>query len=240
MLPDDSMLLEVNKLSAGYGEVPVLKEISLKVGLKEAVGIIGPNAAGKSTLLKAISGLVKISSGSITFDGKRIDKMQSHQLAELGISHVLAEGGIFPMTVLENLELGAYISSAREKREESLKEVFDIFPDLEKRKNQVATTLSGGERRMLSFGRGLMIKPRLLMLDEPSFGLAPILVTKIFKVIEKLHKMGIAVLLLEQNVPMTLELVDRAYVLENGQIVMEGTGKKLSKDPQVQKSYLGI
>ncbi len=200
-------MLKVDNINAYYGDLQALWGVSLQVNDGELVALVGPNGAGKTTTLKVITGLLKLASGSVSFDGNNLGKETVHKIVELGISQVPEGGRIFSgMSVLENLELGAFVPEARKVKDQSLKWVFEIFPRLEERQNQQAGTLSGGERQMLAIGRALMSKPKLLMLDEPSFGLAPILVQQMFEMIEEINKQGVTVLLVEQNVRVALEL----------------------------------
>ena len=234
-------MLEVCDVTTPYDITQALWEVCIEVNESEIVGLIGSNGAGKTALLQAISGLLTPTSGTVEFIGKRIDGLPSHTILELGISHVPEGGRVFPdMSVYENLEMGAYAMSAWEQRDETLQQIYKIFPILQDRAGQLARTLSGGERQMLAIGRGLMSKPKLCLLDEPSYGLAPKMVKEIFRVVNQLRDEGITVLLIEQNVRPTLEAADRAYVLENGRISLEGTGKKLLKSGYVRKAYLGL
>ena len=234
-------MLSVNKINVFYGDLQALWDVSLKVEKGELVALVGSNGAGKTTTLKTISGLLKPRSGSITFQGVRIDKLQSHQIVELGIVQVPEGRGLFPqMTVYENLLMGAYVKRAWDKRFETLEFVYNLFPILKERKHQIAGTLSGGEQQMLAIAKALMSRPKILMLDEPSIGLAPKLVLKVFEMIKKIHEEGVTILLVEQNVRRALEIADRAYVLETGRIVLEGTGKELLESEHVKKAYLGL
>jgi len=234
-------MLEVNNINTFYGKTQALWDVSLRIDEQELVALIGANGAGKTTLLNTISGLLCPTSGSVEFLGKRIDGLAPHTIVALGISHVPEGRKLFAdMTVRENLEMGAYTSEAWKRKEETLKQVYQAFPVLKEREGQLARTLSGGEQQMLAMGRGLMSKPRLCMFDEPSYGLAPRLVLEVFQVIKSLCKQGITVLLIEQNVRRTLEIADRAYVLENGRIVLEGVCDKLLRSDYVKKAYLGI
>jgi branched-chain amino acid transport system ATP-binding protein len=234
-------VLSLSHVSAGYGRVPAVSDISIAVGEGEAVGLLGANGAGKSTTLRAISGLVRLTSGSITFLGTDTAALPPYRIAELGIAHVPEGRQVFPeLTVKENLEIGAYIPSAKAERNRTLELVFGIFPVLAARSRQLAGTMSGGEQQMLAVGRGLMLKPRLLMLDEPSLGLAPVVTDATFEKIEEIHAMGTALLLVEQNVSRALSLVDRAYVLESGKVIMHGTSAELANNKDVQAAYLGI
>ena len=234
-------MLTLAGVTAGYGSVMALADVSLSVGEGEAVALLGANGAGKSTTLRAISGLMRLQSGTISFDGVNLGALPPYKIAELGIAHVPEGRQVFPeMTVKENLEMGAYIPLAKAERRRTMDLVFSIFPVLTERRGQLAGTLSGGEQQMLAVGRGLMLKPRLLMLDEPSLGLAPVVADVTFSKIEEIHAMGMAILLVEQNVARALALVRRAYVLEIGRIVMHGTSAELTNNQQVQAAYLGI
>ena len=221
-----------------YGDTPVLRELSFQVCSVEQVGLIGANGAGKSTTLKTVSGMLRSKTGSIEFMDENISHTESHKLVYKGLAHVPEGRRIFlQMTVLENLEMGAYIHKNPTKAE--LDDIFDRFPRLLERKNQIAGTLSGGEQQMLAMGRALISHPKLLMLDEPSMGLAPILVQQIFDIIKELHKAGTTILLVEQNAEMALQVADRAYVLESGAIALSGTGAELAESDAIKKAYLG-
>ena len=234
-------MIELRDVSASYGRVPAIGGVTINVGEGEAVGLLGTNGAGKSTTLRAISGLVKLTTGSITFLGQDITSLPPHRITELGIAHVPEGRQVFPeMTVHENLEIGSYAPRAKADRARSLDLVYGIFPRLAERRKQLAGTMSGGEQQMLAVGRGMMLKPRLLMLDEPSRGLAPVMCDVTFEKIQEIHKMGTAILLLEQNVSRALGRVQRAYVLESGKVIMRGTSAELANNPQVQTAYLGI
>jgi branched-chain amino acid transport system ATP-binding protein len=234
-------MLELSGVGASYGPVMAVTGVSITVREGEAVGLLGSNGAGKSTLLRAISGLVRLRSGSITFDGANIASLPPYEIAGHGIAHVPEGRRVFPeMTVQENLEVGAYIPRAKAERRQSLELVFSIFPKLAARKSQAAGTMSGGEQQMVAIGRGLMLKPRLLMLDEPSLGLAPVVIDSTFDAIQKIHALGMAILLVEQNAARALTLVRRAYVLEGGEVVMQGTSAELVNNAQLQEAYLGI
>ena len=234
-------MLTLSAVSAGYGSVPAVSDISIAVGEGEAVGLLGANGAGKSTTLRAISSLVRPTSGTITFLGKSIASLPAYKITELGIAHVPEGRQVFPqLTVKENLEIGAYIRSAKVARDRTLELVFNIFPVLAERRKQLAGTMSGGEQQMLALGRGLMLQPRLLMLDEPSLGLAPVVTDATFQKIQEIHAMGTAILLVEQNVSRALALVQRAYVLESGKVIMQGTSAELSNNERVRSAYLGI
>jgi branched-chain amino acid transport system ATP-binding protein len=219
----------------------VIFDASITVGDNEIVSVIGANGAGKSTLLKAISGLVPVRTGVIQFEEKTINSLKPYEIVQLGIVQVPEGRGIFPsLTVLENLEMGSYISRAKKKRKESLDKAFALFPVLGDRKGQFAGSLSGGEQQMLAIGRALMSEPKLLLLDEPSMGLAPLLVKNIFEIISKIYQQGTAVLLVEQNVFHSLNICNRAYTLENGSIGLEGEGSQLLNNPHILKAYMGI
>ena len=234
-------MLEISNLDVFYGKSQALHDVSLKVEEKEIVALVGANGAGKTTLLNTISGLVRPASGSLEFLGKRIDKLAPHDIVQQGISHIPEGRKLFSdMTVGENLEMGAYSLKAWRRRKETIKQVYQIFPILKERRKQSSNKLSGGERQMVAIGRGLMSNPRLCMFDEPSYGLAPKLFLEVLEVIKHLREQGITILLVEQNVRNTLEVADRGYVLENGQIVMEGKGKELLKSEKVKEAYLGV
>lgn len=233
-------MLTVENINAYYGDLQALWGISLQVKEGELVALVGPNGAGKTTTLRAITGLLRPASGQIQWRDHALGREPAHKIVELGISQVPEGGRIFTkMTVLENLELGAYGAKARHDRQQTLKQVYAFFPRLQERQKQMAGTLSGGERQMLAIGRALMSKPRLLLLDEPSFGLAPIMVQFMFEMIGEINKQGITVLLVEQNVRAALELANRAYVIENGRIVGQGTGDDLLSFESVRSAYLG-
>ena len=233
-------LLAITDLNAGYGKVPILHDLSFTVAEGEVIAIIGPNGAGKSTLLKTISGLITPYSGSISFAGRPIQGLAAHNVTRQGISYVPEGGRPFPnMTVRDNLLMGAY--ARRDALKDGvLDEIYAIFPVLKERETQMARTLSGGEKQMLAIGRGLASRPRLLMLDEPSLGLAPRLVDDIYQKLEVLRDLGLTVLLVEQNITYALELADRGYVLENGHIVLEGSGLELAQNEYIKVHYLGL
>ena len=234
-------MLTLSGVSASYGAVPAVSDVSITVGESEAVGLLGANGAGKSTTLRAISGLMRLTAGSITFLGANIAALPPYKIAALGIAHVPEGRQVFPeLTVKENLEIGAYIPSAKAERSRTLDLVFGIFPVLAERRKQLAGTMSGGEQQMLAVGRGLMLKLRLLMLDEPSLGLAPVVTDATFEKIREIHAMGTALLLVEQNVSRALTLVQRAYVLEGGRVIMHGSSTELANNKKVQAAYLGI
>jgi branched-chain amino acid transport system ATP-binding protein len=233
-------MLEVHNLVAGYDGVDVLRGVSVTVAAGEIVAVLGANGAGKTTLNRALSGLIQASSGHIQFDGAIISGLQPPQIVARGLIHVPEGRKIFPnMSVHENLELGSY-RRARASRAANLDKVFDLFPRLSERTAQLAGTLSGGEQQMLAIGRGLMAEPRLLILDEPSLGLSPLLVEELFSLIVRIARDGLAVMLVEQNVVQSLELANRAYVLENGHVALSGDAETLKRDPVLAKTYLGM
>lgn len=234
-------LLQIKNLDVLYGDIQVVYDASLQVKQGEILSIIGANGAGKSTMLKCISGLIAPTSGTIDFDGKRIDFIPSYKRVEMGIIQVPEGRRIFPfLTTLENLKLGTISLRARKSIDETLTMVYSLFPILSQRKGQIGSTLSGGEQQMLAIARGLMAKPRILMLDEPSLGLAPLVVRGLFEVIKKINKDGITILLVEQNVQQSLKVCDRGYVLENGRIILDGLGDDLIKNGHIKKAYLGM
>lgn len=233
-------MLKVENLSVHYGVIQAVKDVSFDVNEGEVVSLIGANGAGKTSILRTISGLVRPSSGEINFLGNDIQKAVTRKIVASGLSQVPEGRHVFPgLTVLENLEMGAFLSNNREENLARLKRVFERFPRLEERKNQDAATLSGGEQQMLAMGRALMSQPKLLLLDEPSMGLAPIFIQEIFDIIQDIQKQGTTVLLIEQNAKKALSIADRGYVLETGKIVLSGTGKELLASDEVQKAYLG-
>ncbi len=234
-------MLNISGLYVNYGDVPILNDINIHVGEGEIITVIGSNCAGKSTLLKAASSLVPTKSGQISFKEVMVNALPPHKVIELGIVLVFEGRRLFPvMTVEENLLLGAYVSRARSEMRATLAEIYELFPKLAERRNQVAHTLSGGEQQMLAIGRGLMARPSLLMLDEPSLGLSPILVDEIFEKIVQVNEMGVTVLLVEQNVHRSLTISSRGYVMENGCISLEGPSADLLKNEEVKRCYLGI
>ncbi|MGO4926457.1 ABC transporter ATP-binding protein [Streptococcus alactolyticus] len=234
-------MLKVDHLSVHYGVIQAVKDVSFEVNEGEVVTLIGANGAGKTSILRTISGLVRPSAGEISFLGKEIQKEPARKIVASGLSHVPEGRHVFPgMTVLENLELGAFLRRDREENQKNLKKIFDRFPRLEERKSQDAATLSGGEQQMLAMGRALMSQPKLLLLDEPSMGLAPIFIQEIFDIIQDIQKQGTTVLLIEQNANKALAIANRGYVLETGKIVLSGTGEELLASEEVRKAYLGI
>ncbi|MGH2560092.1 MAG: ABC transporter ATP-binding protein [Thermomicrobiales bacterium] len=235
------MLLEVHQIAASYDGTPALHDVSFGVERGGVVAIIGSNGAGKTTMLRAVSGLLRLDGGTVTLADRRIDGMPAFRIAELGVAHVPEGRRLFSrLTVLENLLVGSYVKQAREGEQESIERVFAIFPRLKERADQRAGTLSGGEQQMLAIGRGLMLRPALLMLDEPSLGIAPKLVDEIFSTVRDIARDGMTILLVEQNVREALELADHAYVLQTGRTVAEGSGRELLASDLVRKAYLGI
>ncbi|HTG81683.1 MAG TPA: ABC transporter ATP-binding protein [Geobacteraceae bacterium] len=234
-------MLRIEKLNFSYGDLKVLWDVDLDVHAGEIVTVVGANGAGKSTTLKNISRLVRPNSGAITFNGTDITRLESHEVVEHGIIQVPEGRKIFPeMTVRENLRMGSFIKSTRKDREANIERVFTLFPRLKEREKQLGGTMSGGEQQMLAIGRGLMANPKLLLLDEPSLGLAPLLVSFIFDIIQEINRQGVTVLLVEQNVYQSLRISHRAYVLETGRVVMTGTGEALLNDEHVKKAFLGM
>ena len=234
-------MLKVSEIDVYYGDMQALRNVSLDVNQGEVVSVIGSNGAGKSTLLKTVSGMLRPRAGSISLNGSQISQAPTSKIVESGISHVPEGRQIFPtMTVLENLEMGAQFPRTRKVRRETIEQVFTYFPRLKERLEQKAGTLSGGEQQMLAMGRGLMSLPTLMMLDEPSLGLAPVLVSTIFEIIEQINRQGTAILLIEQNVFHSLKISDRGYVLENGEIALSGAGQELLENPHIRKTYLGL
>ena len=234
-------ILDVNDLNVYYGGIHAIKNISFNIKKGEIVSLIGANGAGKTSTLHAISGLVPIKSGEISLNGENVTNIEAHKLVSLGMAHVPEGRRIFTeLTVLENLEMGAYTRNDTEQIKEDINHMFTLFPRLAERKKQLAGTMSGGEQQMLAMARALMSRPALLLLDEPSMGLAPLLVQEIFNIIERINKEeNVTVLLVEQNANMALSIADRGYVLETGKIILEGTGKELLSNPEIKKAYLG-
>ena len=233
-------MLKVENLSVHYGMIQAVRDVSFEVNEGEVVSLIGANGAGKTTILRTISGLVRPSAGKIKFVGNEIQKVPAQKIVAAGLSQVPEGRHVFPgLTVLENLEMGAFLKTNREENQANLKKVFSRFPRLEERKNQDAATLSGGEQQMLAMGRALMSTPKLLLLDEPSMGLAPIFIQEIFDIIQDIQRQGTTVLLIEQNANKALSIADRGYVLETGKIVLSGTGQELLASDEVRKAYLG-
>jgi branched-chain amino acid transport system ATP-binding protein len=234
-------MMTLTSVSAGYGELQILYDVSITVERGEVVALVGANGAGKSTLIKTIMGLLPISSGEIEFEKVSIKRVKPHNIIKYGISLVPEGRRLFPfMTVLENLELGAYIESSRKKIKSNLEWVLGIFPKLRERRKQLAGTFSGGEQQMLTIGRALMSRPKFIILDEPSLGLAPVIVNEVFDTINLLLREGVTIFLVEQNVRRCLEIANRAYVLEHGRVVMSGNSSELIENEEVKKAYLGI
>lgn len=233
--------LSIDHITVNYGQVEALHDVSVNVEKGEIVAVLGANGAGKSTLLNAIMGITKITSGSITFNGVSLTGALSHNICKLGIGYVPEGRRVFAdLTVLENLNIGAFTVNSKAEKEEQLQYVYMLFPILKDRKNQSAGTLSGGEQQMLAMGRALMLKPELLLLDEPSMGLAPIIIKEIFTILKEINKLGTTILLVEQSAYLALKVSKRAYVFESGRVALEDTVEKLSKDPSMKKSYLGL
>ncbi|MGU7949233.1 ABC transporter ATP-binding protein [Streptococcus suis] len=233
-------MLEVKNLSVNYGVIEAVKDVSFEVNEGEVVTLIGANGAGKTSILRTISGLVRPSAGTISFLGNEIQKVPARKIVADGLSQVPEGRHVFAgLTVMENLEMGAFLRNNREENQANLRKIFARFPRLEERKNQDAATLSGGEQQMLAMGRALMSQPKLLLLDEPSMGLAPIFIQEIFDIIQDIQKQGTTVLLIEQNANKALAIADRGYVLETGKVVLSGTGKELLASEEVKKVYLG-
>jgi branched-chain amino acid transport system ATP-binding protein len=234
-------MLELRDVSAGYGTFQALFGVSLKVDAGEAVAVIGPNGAGKTTLLRVISKLIDSSAGEILMEGARVNEVEPHRVIDLGIAHVPENRRLFPrLTVEENLRMGAYVASARAQFAARLAYVYELFPRLKERREQLAGTLSGGEQQMCAIARGLMSKPRLLLLDEPSAGLAPVIVQRIFELVHRLRAEGYTVLIVEQNVQQVLKVVDRAYLLEVGRIKASGRAADLAASDDIRRAYVGI
>jgi len=234
-------MLQVNHLDASYGFLQILWDVSLHVSEGEAVGLIGPNGAGKTTMLRSIAGLLPLQGGEVLFKGQSIGPLPAYQIARMGVSYVSEALNLFTaMSVRENLLMGAYAVRDKEKQLETLDFVYNLFPRLKEREGQLAGTMSGGERKMLAIARGMMSNPQLVLVDEPSLGLAPHLVIDVFNSLQKLQETGVTILLVEQRVNVTLEITDRAYVLEHGRIVMEGASEDLKTNEHVKKAYMGI
>jgi branched-chain amino acid transport system ATP-binding protein len=233
-------MLKVENLVVSYGGIEALKGISLEVAEGKIVTLIGANGAGKSTLLRSIIGLVKIASGEITYNDKKINGLNSQKIVQTGITLVPEGRRVFPnLSVLENLKIGAYMRTDNAGIEKDINWVYELFPRLQERSWQMAGTLSGGEQQMLAVGRALMCRPKLMMMDEPSLGLAPLIIKDIFRIIREINKQGMTILLIEQNANMALKIADKAYVLETGNITMQGTGRELLENPEIAAAYLG-
>jgi branched-chain amino acid transport system ATP-binding protein len=234
-------MLRVENIDAGYGDVQVLWDVSFEVRPKEFVVLVGANGAGKSTIMKTISSLLKPSSGAVYFEDQRLDQVPPYKIIDLGIAHIPEGRQLFPeMTVKENLELGSLCPRAKSQRKQSLEWVLELFPRLKERQKQLAGTMSGGEQQMCAIARGLMSRPKMVLFDEPSLGLSPLLTQEIFRLARQIHDEGLTLLMVEQNVKQTLAICDRAYVLENGRIVLEGKGRDMLEDPKVKEAFLGI
>lgn len=234
-------MLNVSGIDVFYGDLQVLWDVSFEVREKEILVLVGANGAGKSTTLKTISGLLKPRKGAIEFDGVRLDQLSPDKVIGQGVVHVPEARRLFrEMTVEENLIMGSLAPEARKRRSRTIDWVYELFPRMKERRKQAAGTMSGGEQQMCAIGRGLMALPKVLMFDEPSLGLSPILVQEVFQIAKRINKEGVTVMLVEQNVRQTLAMCDRAYVLENGRVVLQGTGKELMADPHVKEAYLGI
>jgi len=234
-------LLRVNDIDVSYGQVQILRKVSFDILEKEIVSLLGSNGAGKTTTVSAVSGILPVSQGQVIFMGQDVTKVESYDRVEMGLVQVPEGRKIFPtLTVMENLEMGSYLKGPKALRQETMAFVFTLFPVLEKRKKQLGGTLSGGEQQMLAIGRGLMAKPKLLILDEPSLGLAPIVVDEIFSVIDRINKEGVMLLLVEQNVSQALSVSSRGFVLEQGRVALSGKGGDLLSNPHVKKVYLGL
>ena len=234
-------MLSVENITVGYGDLIALRDVSISIKEGELVSIVGSNGAGKTTLMRTISGLMKPSAGSMTFRGRRIDGLPTHEICRMGIIQVPEGRKLFPkMKVIGNLEMGAYLPEARRHMNDSLQRVFTLFPVLKERQNQPAGTLSGGEQQMLALGRSIMSLPKLLLIDEPSIGLAPKIVGEIFAVFKELSAQGVTILLVSQEVQLALELSTRAYVIENGRLVLSGPSADLLRDDRVRAAYLGL
>jgi branched-chain amino acid transport system ATP-binding protein len=234
-------MLEIQKLNFAYGDLKVLWDVDLSVKDGEIVTVVGANGAGKSTILKNVSRLVRPTSGTIRLDGKELNRFASHEVVEMGVVQVPEARRIFPeMTVVENLRMGSFVKATRKDRARNMERVFTLFPRLAERKGQLGGTMSGGEQQMLAIARGLMGNPKVLLMDEPSLGLSPLLVKSIFEIIKEINRQGTTILLVEQNVYQSLRISHRAYVLETGRVVMSGAGEELLENPHVKKAFLGM
>jgi branched-chain amino acid transport system ATP-binding protein len=234
-------MLSLASVSAGYGSFRALFEVSLEVAAGEAVGVIGPNGAGKTTMMRVISGVVPLAAGEMTFDGRQLNGLAAHRIVERGIAHVPENRRLFPrLTVEDNLRIGAFIPQARARIAERMAWVYDLFPRLKERREQLAGTLSGGEQQMCAIGRALMSGPKLILMDEPSAGLAPIVVQQVFELVRRIRAEGLTVLIVEQNVQQVLDIVDRAYLLEVGRIRLAGSSAELRDNDLIRRSYMGL
>jgi branched-chain amino acid transport system ATP-binding protein len=240
-LTENRVLLEINDLCVKYGAIPAVKQVNLRLYQGEIVALIGTNGSGKTTVLRTISGIVRASQGNIRFEGSEITKLEPHRIVQRGISHVPEGRGVFAdLTVLENLKMGAYIRKDKAAIRQDIEQMFSLFPRLAERKNQLAGTMSGGEQQMLAIARALMARPKLLLLDEPSMGLAPLIVKEIFRAIRSVNREGVSVLLVEQNTKMALAAANRGYVMETGSIVVQGDAEELKNNAVVKTVYLGM
>jgi branched-chain amino acid transport system ATP-binding protein len=240
-LTENRVLLEINDLCVKYGAIPAVKQVNLRLYQGEIVALIGTNGSGKTTVLRTISGIVRASQGQIRFEGSEITKLEPHRIVQRGISHVPEGRGVFAdLTVLENLKMGAYIRKDKAAIRQDIEQMFSLFPRLAERKNQLAGTMSGGEQQMLAIARALMARPKLLLLDEPSMGLAPLIVKEIFRAIRSVNREGVSVLLVEQNTKMALAAANRGYVMETGSIVVQGDAEELKNNAVVKTVYLGM
>ncbi len=234
-------MLQLDRINVFYGDIQALRDVSLIVPKGKITALVGGNGAGKTTIMRTVSGLLKAASGAVLLDGIRINGLPAHRIVEMGIAHVPEGRRVFPrMTVLENLHMGSHLAEARERRDQTLYWAFQLFPVLEQRSSQLAGTLSGGEQQMLAIARGLMSRPKILMLDEFSLGLAPIVVRELFEVIQEVHRQGVTVFLVEQNVRQSLSIAHRSYVLENGAVILDGEGRELLKSEYMMKAFLGM
>ncbi|MGG1313217.1 ABC transporter ATP-binding protein [Cohnella laeviribosi] len=240
-MTENRVLLEINDLCVKYGAIPAVKQVNLRLYQGEIVALIGTNGSGKTTVLRTISGIVRASQGQIRFEGSEITKLEPHRIVQRGISHVPEGRGVFAdLTVLENLKMGAYIRKDKAAIRQDIEQMFSLFPRLAERKNQLAGTMSGGEQQMLAIARALMARPKLLLLDEPSMGLAPLIVKEIFRAIRSVNREGVSVLLVEQNTKMALAAANRGYVMETGSIVVQGDADELKNNAVVKTVYLGM
>ena len=234
-------MLSLTNVSAGYGSFRALFDVSLEIAAGEAVGVIGPNGAGKTTLMRVISGLIPVVTGEMTFDGRSLTGLPAHRIVEQGIAHVPENRRLFPrLTIEENLRIGAFIPAARARFSEQLAYVYDLFPRLKERRDQLAGTMSGGEQQMCAIGRALMSRPKLLLMDEPSAGLAPLVVQQVFELVHRIRAEGLTVLIVEQNIQQVLDVVDRAYLLEVGSIKLAGTSAELRDNAFIRQAYMGL
>lgn len=234
-------MLKISSINSGYGDLQILRNINLSINKGEILSVVGSNGAGKSTLMKTISGLVKTNSGSIVLNGQEITKFPAHKIAELGVAYVPEGRRLFSkLSVMENLLVGSYLKLVRPHRKKNFEEIFELFPILSERRDQLAGTLSGGEQQMLAIARGLMACPKLLLLDEPSLGIAPVIVDRIFEVIKKLKSIGLTILISEQNVKRALGISDKGMVIQTGRIIMEGKSQDMLQSDEIRKAYLGM